>query len=145
SLKFDVKMMGFDGVDDFPGFAVLPSNLYAQLEVGSFHVTINGFADVVKQSGTLADFHIGTQFSRHDCGKICYVTAVIENVLPVTGSIPESAQQAENFVVKLMDSQLESNLLALLSQVLLHVALNAGHYLFNARWMNSAILDQLLD
>ena len=54
-------MMGFYRIDYRSGLLVLLTEFRSQLYVGSFHIMVNGFADVMKQSRPLCQTHIKSQ------------------------------------------------------------------------------------
>ena len=70
---------------------------------------------------------------------------VLEDVLPVARPVPESAEDLDELLVELAAVRLEHGLLARLSDVLLELRLRLVVHLLDARRMDPAVLDELVE
>ena len=75
--------MALHGVDDLAPLAVLLQHLPAELEVGPFHLAIDGLADVVQQAAALGDGVVDAELHRHERRELRHLQRVHEHVLPV--------------------------------------------------------------
>ena len=126
-------------------FAVLAQEIDAELEVRPLHLAVDGLADVVKERRAHRDVRVEADFPGHDAGQPRHFGRVRQDVLPVAGAELQASHQPEDLGVEIVQAELEGDRAALLAHLLVGFVLDLLDDLFDARRMNAAVGDQLLD
>ncbi len=137
--------MAEGGVDDFRAFAVTLEDVGADLRVAAFGVVVGRFADVVQQAGAAGHVGIHLQFFRDRAGHKCHFDRVPQHVLAIAGAIVQAAQQVHDAFVQTADLRFLHGLLAEPANLLLDILLRFGDQLLDARRMDSAVGDELVE
>src|SRR4026208_141747 len=105
-------MMRRDGVDDFRRFAILSRQLGADDRVGTLHLMIHSFADIMEQSGAARLFFIQSELRRHATTNKGRLNGMQQNVLRIAVTVLETPQQFNDLGVNTVDTDVENRLLS---------------------------------
>src|SRR5206468_2907278 len=97
--------MTFHRVDHFALLAVLVEHLTSELEMRSFHLAIDGLADVVEQSAALGDRIVHAELHGHQRRELCDLERMDENVLPIRRAITQASEEFQNLGVNIGDAE----------------------------------------
>ena len=136
-------MVGLDGVDHAVALPVFPGQLHANLDVGAFHLVVDGLAQVVKQARALGHSDVGADLSSQQSGHVAHLNGVVQHVLAVAGAVFHAAQELDELGVEAVDVGLEHSPLALGLDGGVHLPLGLLHHLLNAGGVDAAVLDEL--
>ena len=110
----------------------------------ALHLMVNGFTDVMKQSGSFCQTYIFPNLSSKETGQLCYFDGMFESILSVACPIFHLAKQTNQFRSDAMYADFQYGGLAFLPHGLLYFILRFFDHLFNSRWMNPSVYNQLL-
>ena len=136
--------MGFHSIDHCLGLLVLSAQFRAELYVGSFHLVVYRFADVMKQTGTLGQTDIQSQFPCQKAGQLCHFDRMLESILPVTGAEAHLSQKPYKLRMDSVYADFQSSRFAFLLDPGFHFSLRFTDHFFDSRGMDSSVHDQLL-
>ena len=77
------------------GFLVLLQHLDTDIHVGTFVLVVKRLSDIVKQAGPLRQLYIQPQLASHQTGQVSHFDRMLQNILTVRSSVPQSAQQLD--------------------------------------------------
>lgn len=113
--------------------------------MGTFHFVIDGFADIVQQSGALRQRDVRAKLSGHDGGKMRDLDGVIEHVLTITCAVAHTAKVTNKLMVQTVHTRVEHRLLARFADLCVHLLARLLHRLLNARRMDAAVKNQFFE
>ena len=87
--------------------AVLAEEIDADLQVGAFHLAIDRLADVVHEGGAHGDVGVQTDLFRHDAGEPSDFGRVIEDVLPIAGTVFQPPHEPQNLGMQIVKPEFE--------------------------------------
>jgi len=126
-------------------FAMLAQVVDAELEMGPLHLAVDGLADVVKERRADRDVRVEADLLGHDAGQARHFRRVRQDVLPVTGAVLQPAHQTQDLGMEIVQAQLEGDRAALLAHFVVGLVLDLLDDLLDARRMDTAVGNQLLD
>ena len=100
-----------DGVADDVVFAVFCGELGPELGMGAFGFPVNGFSDIMQQTGAKGDFWVEPQFRSHEPGEQRHLLAVLQHVLSVGRPVFQPAEQFDELRFYSVDVQFEDDFL----------------------------------
>ncbi len=136
--------MRFDGIDQDLGLLEPANKVGADLGVRPFRFTVDRLADIVQQPAPLGHDSIQFQFRRHEAAQHRHFLGVSQDVLAVRRPVIQLTQLPDNVQVQSVNSQFETGLLPRLADNHFHFALRFVHDLLDARRVDTAIRNQLL-
>ena len=83
--------MGFHCIDDSGVLLVLAAQIRTELYVGTFHLMVDGFSDIMQKTCTLGCLDIESEFCGHKTGELCYLDGMLKDVLTVAGTISHTS------------------------------------------------------
>src|SRR4051794_25517076 len=98
--------MSGDAIDDKRMLAVARRHFYAELDVGSFVLVRENFADVVQQRSAARHRDVKSELGSHDSCKPRDFLGVVEDVLAVARPPSHAPDQANDFLVETMNAAL---------------------------------------
>ena len=103
-FRLYVTMMGCNGIDNNRIFLILLTDLNTKLNMGSFSLTVNGFTNVMKKSGTFSKTGIDTNFGCQKTTELCNFNRVFQSVLTITGTELHTTEQFDKFRIQTMNA-----------------------------------------
>ncbi len=85
-----------DSVQNLSRFTETPRQVRADFGVGAFDLAVDGFADVVEQSGAARQPLVDTDFSGDNAGQVRDLNGVFKDVLTVRGAKVHPAQKLKH-------------------------------------------------
>src|SRR5438067_3720350 len=144
-LGLDVLVAAEGRVDDRRGFAVLGEHLQRQLRVAPLLLVRQRLADVVEQPHALGQLDVDLDLGRHHPREPGDLLRVLEAVLAVGSPELHAAHELDELGMQPVHPDLETGLLPLVLQVLLHLQLDLLDDLLDARRVDAAVGDQDLE
>ena len=138
-------MVSTDGIADVRLFLALLSKLGTIESMGHLGIFIRHFTDVMQQAGTLGLLGVETQFGSHHGTQVGRFARVLQEVLTVGRTVLHLTDDAEQFRVQAMYTQIDGRTLTRLHDFLLYLPLHLGHHLLDAGWMNTSVGHELME
>ena len=137
-----IPMMGSNGIDDLRRFMIFLSELHAEFYMRPLLFPIDSLAYIMKQPRSSGKLYIGSHFSRQNAGEIGGINAVLQDILPIAGTILQTAKRLDQFRIHTADAAFHDSLFTGFTDRLIHFFLRLCHDLFDAGRMDTAILDK---
>ena len=109
----------------------------------SFYLMVNGFTDIMKQSGTLRHADIHTDLAGQKACQMGYFDGMLQCILTIAGTELHSSQKFYQLGMNSMDANLENGCLAFLADHGFHFLLRLLYHLFDAGRMDTSVHDKL--
>ena len=136
-------MMRFNRIDDFLRLLVLTCKVCTDLNVRAFDFMVDGFADVMQETGALCKRHITAELCCHDPREMRDFYGMIEHALPVTCTVAHTAKNFDKFRMDAVHPCIKDCLLARFLDAHIDFMLRLFDHLFDTCWMDAPILDEL--
>ena len=143
-LDAEVVVVADGGVNHLGPLAVALQQIGADLRMPAFGLVVGRLADVVQQAAAPGQRAVQADFVGQHAGDERHLDAVAQHVLAVAGAEVQPAQQVHHPLVHAVDVDLLAGLLAQLLDVPLQFLLRGGDDLLDARGMDAAVGDQLV-
>ena len=134
-----------DRVDDVFRLTILAGDIGADGRMRPLDLVVDGLADIVEQAAALREHDITAELGCHDAGEVRDLDGMIEHVLAVARAVAQAAEQSDELRMESVDTRLECRLFASFLDALVDFALRLLDHLLDARRMDAAILDELLE
>src|SRR5579884_114578 len=144
-LRLHLVVMGLHRVRHRLGLAVLAGELAPHERVRPLHLVGHRLADVVQQRGAAGGARAGAELVGHHPGQARDLHRVGEDVLPVAGAEAQPAEQPDQLRAQALHAGVEHRLLAHLHDMALKLGLGLVVALLDARRVDPAVLEQLLE
>ena len=108
----------------------------------SFHLAINGLADVVEQSAAFGDGVVDAELDGHQSRELRDFQRVHQHVLTVRRAIAKSAEETKHLGMNIGDAEGERGRLPFLEELLIELLTHLLDQLLDARGMDAAILHE---
>ena len=132
-------------MDDRLGFLILLGKVYANLNVATFNLVVDGLADIMQQTCTACRNRIEAEFAGHHAGNVCHLDGVLQDVLTITGAVAQAAENLDQLRMNAVDAGLEGSTLAFALDDLLNLTASLVNHFLNASRMNTTVNDQLFE
>ncbi len=113
--------------------------------MGSFHLMIHCFADIMQETRTLGHADIQTQFSGKESGELRYFHGMLQYILSVAGTIVQFAKKLDQLRVNTVHADFQCGGFPLLFNSGIHFFSCLLYHLLDSGRMNAAIHDELLE
>ena len=124
------------------GFLVLPGNLCTDGHMAALDLMVNGFTDIVEQTGPLCGGYVHTQLGGNQTGNMADLNGVVQHVLAVAGTVLHTAQQLDDFGVQTVNVRFKSCPLAFCLNGGIDFLLCFGNHFFDVRRVDTSIGNQ---
>ena len=138
-------VVGGDGVDDVGLLLIFLGELGAIECVGQVGLLIGHLADIVEQSGTLGLLRVETQLGGHDGAQVGRLAGVLQQVLSIGGAILHLADDAHQFGMETMDTEVDGRALSRLHYLGVELLLHLGDHLLDAGGVDAAVGHELVE
>ena len=135
-------MMRRNGIDDLRRFMIFLCELDTEFHMRTFLLPIDSLADIMEQTGSSGKLYIGSHFSRQNAGEIGGIDAMLQDILPIAGTILQTAERLDEFRIHAANAAFHDSLFTGFTDRFIHFFLRLRNDFFDAGRMDTAILDK---
>ena len=129
-------------MDDFRTFVVLLADIYANLYMRAFNFSSQSLTNFVQQTGTPCHVGIQSQFRGKNAAELGNFDGMLQDILPVAGTVIEPSQQLDHFVVDAVNIGFQNSMFAFCTNPLFHFSFCLFHHFFNFGRVDSAVRNE---
>ena len=143
--SLDGELLPLQLADDVGLLLIFLGELGAIERVGQVGLLVGHLADIVEQSGTLGLLRVETQLGGHDGAQVGRLAGVLQQVLSVGGAILHLADDAHQFGMETMDTEIDGRALSRLHYLGVELLLHLGDHLLDAGGVDAAVGHELVE
>ena len=136
----DVAVVALDRVEDDLGLAISLREFITELDVGPFLLEVDGFSDVMEQTGAAGEVGIEAEFPCHEAGKIGDFHRMGQSILAIGSAVMETTDVRKQFAVDAGEAKFEAGFLAVFLGGFSDFALAFSNDVFDAARLDAAVL-----
>ena len=144
-LHLHFVVVGTDGIANIGFFLVFLGDFRTVEGVRIVGVFVGHFSDVVQQSGAFRFLRIQTEFSRHHSTEVGRFTGVLQQVLTVGRTIFHLSDDANQFGVQAVDTEVDGRALTRLDNFVVELFFDLRHDFLDAGRVDATVADELVE
>ena len=113
--------------------------------MGTFNLMVDGFTDIMQQSGTFCHADIHTDLTCQKSGKLCHLDGMFQCILSITGTELHTSKETHQLRMDAVHTNFKCCCFTFLTDHVLYFFLCFLNHLLDPCRMNPAIYDQFFE